>query len=91
MTKARMQGPSNSSGFTHDGTSYEADENDIIEVPSHIVEHAKPHGFSLITEKGPKELKPLLKDAGGTKGGDKKPLKLSESEDAGGAKGGDGK
>jgi hypothetical protein len=81
MTKVKMQGPANSSGFTHDGISYDADENDIIEVPSHIIDHAKPHGFSLITEKGPIQLKPLAKASKSTK---------PESEDAG-AKGGDGK
>jgi hypothetical protein len=65
MTKVKMQGPDNSSGFSHDGVIYEADDKDIIEVPSHIVEHAKPHGFSLITEKGPRKLEPLTKSAKG--------------------------
>jgi hypothetical protein len=64
MTKVRMQGPANCSGFGHDGASYAADENDIIEVPSHIIEHAKAHGFSLITEKA-KKLEPLAKAAKG--------------------------
>lgn len=87
MTNARMKGPANCGGFAHAGESYEADEDGIIEIPSHIMEHAKPHGFTLITEKPAP--KPLAKDAGNAKGG--KPVKPSEAEDAGNAKGGDGK
>jgi hypothetical protein len=49
MTK--MQGPENAGGFSHDGQSYDADEDGVIDVPAHITSHAEAHGFKVITEK----------------------------------------
>ena len=64
-----------SAGFSHSGESYDSDEDGIIEVPSHVTDHAKAHGFSMEIEE--KVVKPLAK-------GGKKP----ESDDS---KSGDGK
>ena len=86
MANVRMQGPANSGGFSFDGVSYEADENDIIEIPGNLIEHAKPHGFSLIAEKGPKKLEPLAKGESKKLG-----LKSDEKEGADDAKSGGGK
>lgn len=47
---AKMQGPANHGGISHDGTSYEPDEKGQIDVPEHVVAHAFDHGFTLVTE-----------------------------------------
>jgi hypothetical protein len=88
-----MQGPANSGGFTHDGESYSADENDVIEVPGEIVEHAKHHGFSLLAEKAGKAAPRPLAKASGVKdedtGEDEKDVKAAQKgAKASGVKGG---
>ena len=47
---AKMQGPHNHGGLSHDGTSYEPDGNGHIEVPEYVIPHAFAHGFHLVTE-----------------------------------------
>ncbi|HEX3747599.1 MAG TPA: hypothetical protein VHW09_26875 [Bryobacteraceae bacterium] len=73
--------------FTHAHVAVESDEDGIIAIPAEFTTQAKAHGFTAIASKPAP--KPLAKDAGGAKGGDKK--KPGDAEDAGGAKGGDGK
>jgi hypothetical protein len=47
---AKMQGPANHGGISHDGTSYEPDEKGQIDVPEHVVAYAFDHGFTLVAE-----------------------------------------
>ena len=70
MTKARLQGPDNFGGLTHDGESYEADEDGIVEVPAHIpTEVLKAHQLVPAVEKA---VKPLAKVTNSGKAGDGK-------------------
>lgn len=71
--------------FSHDGESFDSDEDGIISIPSHFVGHAKAHGFSTdVAEKKP--AKPLAKID------DPKELKkTAKKEDAEDAKAGGGK
>jgi hypothetical protein len=84
-----------SASFTYGNKSFDSDEDGIVNVPATLTGEAKSHGFEALAAKPAS--KPLAKDAGGAKGGDKKPggkpsdVKTGEAEDAGGAKGGDGK
>lgn len=41
----KLQGPDNNSGFTHEGISYEPDENGCIDLPPEVVGFAFSHGF----------------------------------------------
>lgn len=45
---ARLKGPENHGGFSHNGTSYAPDADGIIEVPHDAVEAAFSHGFTLL-------------------------------------------
>lgn len=45
---ARLKGPENHGGFSHDGVSYEPDADGIIEVPHEAVTAAFSHGFTLV-------------------------------------------
>ena len=67
---AKMQGPHNHGGLSHDGTAYEPDDNGQIEVPEFVIPHAFAHGFTLVTE-APAD--PL---------GDKTPLDLTKLKKA---------
>lgn len=62
---AKMQGPANHGGISHEGTSYEPDENGRIAVPEHVVPHAFDHGFTLVEEPG--EGEPAADDPGDDK------------------------
>jgi hypothetical protein len=78
-------------GFTHGSEAFDSDEDGIISLPSHLVGHAKTHGFSTeIADK--KQLKVLAKAEDAKAGGGKKaPAKTAETEDAEDAKAGGGK
>jgi hypothetical protein len=71
----RMQHASKGlAGFSHSGVSVSSDEEGVIEVPSHLSDHAKAHGFvAMAVRAAPK---PLAKSA---KGG-KKSIPSDESD-----------
>jgi hypothetical protein len=48
---AKMKGPEGHGGISHEGVSYEPDENGIVEVPQEAVGEAMNHGFTLVAGK----------------------------------------
>ena len=68
MTTARLKGPDNHGGFSHEGVSYAPDAEGLVEVPHEALEAAFSHGFTLVPGQaegtdtdGAKPAKPLNK------------------------------
>jgi hypothetical protein len=77
MSKIRLQGPENFGGFSHDGESYVADEDGVIEVPPHLpTEVLVAHGLKPAAAK---VVKPLAKSA---KGGEPDPVEPGPETEA---------
>jgi len=50
MTTAKLKGPDNHGGFSHQGVSYEPDATGHIDVPHEALNEAFSHGFALAME-----------------------------------------
>lgn len=69
MSKIQLLHPAGQAGFTHEGQSFESDEDGLIEIPAHFADHAKAHGFEDIIEAGDSDVEEVDAETG------KKPLR----------------
>ena len=51
MTTAFMQGPKGCTGLTHDGVTYPADQDGVVEVPAEVIDAGFSRGFALMSAK----------------------------------------